>query len=353
MHKYIFKSLLILIFSIILLCGCVTEPSSKNKTNNTYDFTVDDDFTNETVGFNITCFTSITQALDHCENNTTINVKNGVYQENLMIEKPVILKGENASLTIIDGGNNKNDVIYVMKNGNLNMSGFTIRHAGREGIDEEDTAGIDLRSSNNVIKGNIIIENICGIYAHHSDNNIILQNVIQNNSFYGSFIYINSINNIFSNNVFNENYYALRIKSSHQNIVKNNVFVNNTDGLYLCCGSNYNIAYDNIFYNNSDWDAYDTGNNRWDLGSIPSYWHHLNGTIYQNIKIKNGNFWDSYYLETQGAFDQDKDGFIDSPYDLPHVGHDDKHPLSNPPTVHTPLIDITWLFNDIQQSTSK
>ena len=50
-----------------------------------------------------------------------------------------------------------------------------------------------------------------------------------------------------------------------------------------------------------------------------------------------GNFWDTYYLASQGAYDNNTDGIIDTPYDIPDVENDDHYPLVAPPIISNPF----------------
>ena len=334
--------IIILLLSVQHFCGCIEREDPVEKK---YDIIVDDDFTNQTKGFNIDHFKNLNSGIAASSDNMSIYVKSGVYNETIYVDKNLIIEGENAYTTILDGGHKDDDVIHVEGNRQITLSGFTIRNGGNKSKHNVDVAGIDLRSSGNKITGNIITNNICGIYGRYSDNNMIEKNLFYRNSEYGSYMYLSCDDNNFSNNVFDNNQYCLRIKGSQRCQVFFNVFVNNTKCLYLCCGAKYNVIYGNIFCNTSEWDAYDTDDNRWDLGSIPGSWnHHINNI---NTKIDNnsiGNFWDSYFLEEQGAYDHNKDGIIDKPYDIPNAKYDDNHPLAEPPLIDNPFFNMDYII---------
>ena len=64
-------------------------------------------------------FTNIQDAIDFAEEEDTIFVYGGTYNEMITIDKPLNLQGENKETTIIDGKKgefNKDDVIYVNAN---------------------------------------------------------------------------------------------------------------------------------------------------------------------------------------------------------------------------------------------
>jgi PGF-pre-PGF domain-containing protein len=124
----------------------------------------------------------------------SIYVKAGVYYENVIINKPVLLFGESPITTIIDGGE-VGSAIKVQAN-NVVIANFTIRNSDRglwlvvagnvtvqnnNIIDNEHGIFIS-GGSNNIINGNNITNNRCGIYLEFAVNNIIYHNSFINNS---------------------------------------------------------------------------------------------------------------------------------------------------------------------------
>jgi len=67
---------------------------------------VNDDYNETTQGWNIDHFSSIQYAINSVRKNGTINVKNGTYNENIVINKRINLIGEDKNTTIIDGTQN-------------------------------------------------------------------------------------------------------------------------------------------------------------------------------------------------------------------------------------------------------
>jgi len=72
-------------------------------------------------------FATLNAAIDNASQGDTIFVKNGVYMENLVIDKPLTIMAESAS-TIIDGGG-RGTVVWINANHTV-VSGFTIRNIG-------------------------------------------------------------------------------------------------------------------------------------------------------------------------------------------------------------------------------
>ncbi|HEY9245540.1 MAG TPA: hypothetical protein VIO11_01710 [Candidatus Methanoperedens sp.] len=67
---------------------------------------------------------TIQEAIDYANEGDVIYVRSGTYRENLVINKPLTLIGENNNSTIIDGGY-KGDAVHVKAN-NVRLSGFKI-----------------------------------------------------------------------------------------------------------------------------------------------------------------------------------------------------------------------------------
>ena len=106
-------------------------------------------------------FPTIQEAVDHAQEYSTIMVRSGIYHENVVIEKSLVLHGENKNTTIIDGGG-EHWVIQVIK-ASVTIADFTIQHSGNEFFNKTN-AGIMLsKSTNSIIRNNYIKNNYIGI----------------------------------------------------------------------------------------------------------------------------------------------------------------------------------------------
>jgi parallel beta-helix repeat protein len=210
-------------------------------------------------------FTSIQEGIDAADSGDTVYVYNGTYNENIVIDKSLVLLGEDKNITIIDGRSAGNT---IKVNANfVTIRGLTIQKSGLI----YPNSGINLSSNNNIIEGNLITDNFygitlyfssgniirnntiqdddhCGIYLSSSSNNTINNNTIRNNVFNGIGGYYSSDNNlIFGNNFINNRYCGVNIRVSKENNIIGNDFSNNNIGIHIPPN---NIVENNDFTNN-------------------------------------------------------------------------------------------------------
>jgi len=297
---------------------------------------VDDDFDSSTPGWGYDHFDKIQDGIDAVNNYGTVYVYNGIYYENVIVDKTINLIGENRNITTIDGGGT-GDVVYVSVE-LVNITGFTIKNSGNYFSDWNPDAGIDSRGNNVLISGNILKENgFYGIYIRNSQYTIISENNVNNNDDDGIYLHYSSncmvTDNIISDhtgdgisikeaentivwkNSISENYAAFVISDSAiNNTIYENDITSNFESFFL--NSNDNKLYHNNNINNTQ-SGYDYGSNIWDNG-YPS----------------GGNYWDDYTgNDNFNGPNQDipgSDGIGDSPYLIPNGDSQDNYPLITP-----------------------
>ena len=192
-------------------------------------------------------YTKIQDAIDNPSDDYTIYVHAGIYQENIKIDKQIMLIGENRNSTIIKGTGYK-DVVKI-ENDKVTITNFTIQNSGLSGRD----AGIEILGNKTNIHHNILNNCTIGLYLYHSTNNIIYTNSFISNRDYGIFLHY-SHNNTISHNKFLFNRWGIYLIYSIQNtITNNNINSNLHKGIWISRISHYNNISNNIIHSNGDY----------------------------------------------------------------------------------------------------
>ena len=226
------------------------------------------------------CFETIQAAIDdpNTMDGHTLLTPNGIYYENIVINKGVSLTGwyRERDVTIIDGGGD-DIVVYVPNTNYASIVEFTLQNG---------TYGIAVESSSNfTIKNTVISENQFGVTLNGS-----------------------SMNNISWNNIFN-----------------------NQQGFILDSESTHNHIYYNLLNNTVN--AFDSGNdNQWDNGYHDgfqpdggNYWSDYLGS--DEFKGPDQNIPGS-------------DGIGDTPYNISGDSNQDRYPLMESPGNLSKIIHV-------------
>jgi parallel beta-helix repeat protein len=265
-----------LICLIIILCSITTfvgiAPQSKAAT-----ITVDDDGPAD--------YHSIQLAILAASAGDTVYVYSGTYNEHVTVDKTINLTGEDRDTTIIDG-QGVGDVVYISADW-VNMSGFTIRDSGPNGIPRD--AGIDVESAHNVtISYCKFTDNYDAIHLYYSNNSIVSNNVIDD---------FRGIGVVFSRNV----------------TISGNVISTQYEGIYLdtslLCRISNNAMTDTGFVlggSTEHWSTHDIDTSNTVNGDPVYYWKNQNGGTVpfgagqvilancSNVNVKNQHISDGY-----------------------------------------------------------
>jgi len=290
-------------------------------------------------------YTSIQTAIDAAHDGDIIKIHEGIYAENLIIQKNIKLHGVGAESTKISGNGN-GDVIHI-EDCSVEIKNLSIMNSGKNRGD----AGIRLTNANSSLISNVhLLDNTDGMYAYFCDNieiqnstidfnsqgihvffstNVdITQNIIEQNARRGIYLQASDENTIASNkitvnikenivleasslnevtgNEISSSETGIYLLISENNIIANNIVTSNTIGIFIEEGDN-NIVYDNNFVFNYLFNAKNNGMNFWNTGS-------------------SGNYWDDYT-----GVDDNHDGIGDTPYLIPGaVANEDFYPKMNP-----------------------
>ncbi len=245
---------------------------------------VNDNYSSSTPNWNYNHFDTIQGGVDAVAEQGTVFVMNGEYHENIVIDKSLSLIGERKNETVVDGGGS-DDVITIL-NHDVVISNFTLHDSGFSDAAIRLTNSSHCRIHHNIISKNN--QNGSGIiFDQSSSENVIENNTIKNNDAHGILIY----------------------DSSCENIISNNTVETNAIGIKILDKSNNNNLFQNQLINNSQ-NAYDECESSWDRG-YPL----------------GGNYWSDFDESTEGAWDNNSDHFVDTPYLIPGGSNIDAYPI--------------------------
>ncbi len=193
-------------------------------------------------------YSSIQDAINDAMPGDTIFVydDSSPYYENVVIYKPIMLKGENKSTTMIIG-NGKLHAIEVFAD-NVVITGFTVKN-------RKKFSSIYIEANNTIIKNNILINSSYGIIINSCNSNYIERNTFTLNRWVGIHLYLSYNNLILNNFIFQNKCDGIDLDSSDKNIIKNNSIVSNQIGIEIY-KSNDNIIINNKIYRNIGIEAF-------------------------------------------------------------------------------------------------
>ncbi|MBE3136418.1 MAG: right-handed parallel beta-helix repeat-containing protein, partial [Thermoplasmata archaeon] len=186
-----------------------------------YDVYVDDNYNESTPGWGYDHFNTIQNGIDGVAIGGFVNVNNGEYHENVVVNKPVQLYGQDRDNTIVDGGNTTNT--FTVTASHVVINGFKITN------------------------GNSVYPN-AGIFLDHVEGSIINNNNVSGNNGHGIFVMWGTGNQIFDNILSNNSLPNIRIDGfeAHARVANNTIqYSSQESGLFL-----YN-AHDVIIENNT------------------------------------------------------------------------------------------------------
>ena len=194
-------------------------------------------------------FQAVNAAISSAKTGDTIQVKNGTYTENLVVDKTLTIEGiEKPTIK----GTGKGSVVEIRAD-NCAVLGFRIETSGGD-LQAED-AGILLKSNGNTIEDNELSDILFGIYLLHSADNKIRRNRIagraelESGERGGGFHLWNSERNLLEDNVVTEARDGIYVQNSPHNLFRRNRVSNLRYGLHFM-SSDDNRFEENVFYDN-------------------------------------------------------------------------------------------------------
>jgi nitrous oxidase accessory protein len=287
-------------------------------------------------------FATIQAALDAASDGSRIYVRNGVYSENLVVNRSVTLIGEDVEETKIAGNWSQSYLRPItIVHDDVTVAGFGL-------VDSWAAVMLD-NVSGCIIMGNKMVNNKYGVIGGGSLGNSIIGNVIESEKFgaYGIeltrasnyLIKGNQIsavsvgiavrdsllspdkavtsknNTITENRIVNCGDRAVYFIFTKENLMANNVIADSTRGLALMWTDN-NIVHHNNFLGNGQQVA---------TGKEPEFsgGSQIRYSICQWESNGEGNYWSDYT-----GTDTDGDGIGDTPYYI-NEENSDNYPLMN------------------------
>ena len=194
-------------------------------------------------------------AINKAKSGSKLQLPNGVYKGNIVIDKPLIIEGQGKKTVIL--GDGKGSVVTI-KSSFVTLKNLTIKHSGaaHEKVDagvaikdahhcniincniKDVLFGIDLQQvSDSNISGNYITSKPFelglrgdAIRLWYSNDNILTKNHIYKSR---DFVVWYSHGNLIENNYGEYGRYSLHFMYTGKNIVKNNTFKHNSVGIFF------------------------------------------------------------------------------------------------------------------------
>ncbi len=165
-------------------------------------------------------YASIQEAVDNASEGDTLFVKSGTYSENLTINKPLSLVGEDKETTIVVG---EGTTALLVQHDNVNVTGFTFKRPST-------------------------MRWYYGIHLLNVKHCNVFGNIVES-TFYGIWLVDASYNNIYENNC-TRDYNGIHLRDSNYNNISKNHVTSNTGSGISTDGSNSNIIIGNYVASN-------------------------------------------------------------------------------------------------------
>ncbi len=203
----------------------------------------------------------IQDMIDAAAEGATIVPPAGIYQDHIVIAKPITIDG--SAGVIIDGGGN-GTVAEIATNG-VTLKQLTIRNSGR--LHNALDAGLRIKGDFNVVKDVKIENTLFGLDLHQADNNIIRRtsigskdmplelrgdsvrlwyssgNTLEENTIHDArdFVVWYSSNNVIRNNTVSHGRYGIHFMYAHHNLMTGNTIEDCAVGVFLMYSNNVEV----------------------------------------------------------------------------------------------------------------
>lgn len=202
-------------------------------------------------------YITIQEAVNAAEKDAIVIVRDGTYNENVDVNKPLTIQSENGSANCIVRASNPKDHIFEVTVDYVNIDGFTV--TGATSRPPYYSAGIYLANVEHCnISNNNALKNNDGILAQYLCNyNTFANNTANSNNNDGIHLglrgYPCNYNTLTDNTANSNSYSGIYLVSSSNNILTNNTALYNPSGIFLSSSSKYNLLNKNTASSNKDY----------------------------------------------------------------------------------------------------
>ncbi len=192
-------------------------------------------------------YSSISAGITAANPGDTVEVQSGNYVENVIVNKPVTLRGVDtgSGKPLIDADYNESGIKLIVDG--IILEGFRVNNS--EGFRPDIWAGIEVSSNNNTLANNTLAENEHGILVEGFGNNTLIGNEVINNK-YGIKIKGCSENSVIDNYL-GGNRYGILLISATNNDLQGNEAASGDYGILLSSSMNNklraNFLHDNDY----------------------------------------------------------------------------------------------------------
>lgn len=186
-------------------------------------------------------YTTIQSAINAASNGDTIFVYAGTYLENILIDKSLMLMGQERNVTTIEGNNLKATVEITA--GSIMFQGFTVKNDGTQD-------GIYTSTSDHTFTDNVFTMTSNGIHLYYSSGNTITNSLFFDNTHSGTFIDVGQNNTISDNEFYNNADEGISLTGCGTSYIERNALHNNGEGIHAYQAEG-NVIRNNVIEFNS------------------------------------------------------------------------------------------------------
>jgi parallel beta-helix repeat protein len=175
-------------------------------------------------------YTRIQDAVDAADEGDTVYVYPGIYYEQIIIDIPLTLTGEDKTSTIIDGLRLKQNTVFIRADG-VHISDFTIQNSSR-GLGYE--SGLQLTNVDScVIEDMIFTDNCWAAEIRNSNNCVFTENTVSNNENGGIHLVLSTSCTVNDCTFIGNSKTGIHVFSGNDHVISSNTFID--------CGLEINI----------------------------------------------------------------------------------------------------------------